>query len=275
MVDFSESKKFGTKAYPVESNETTSLFGRIEPLLTPDLLVSRYLKAQKKFILDKYTQEELKQEINLATNDFELLTNLNVTQIQFRERLPFDRALYKSFVYIKTNHGPILSVDELSIESSNGENIYSIPAAWLETGYMHKRQINIIPILTVFGAAGLTDGQPSNAGLIFIQAIQNFAWLPSFFTVKYTAGLCHEDGKVPIVVNQIIGMMAAIAILSDLQSSFIHTSTSISQDGISQAAGGQGPQTYQSRIEELEQKKERLMQRLRGALSSKYYLSNI
>ena len=48
MSDYSESKKFGTKVYPVEANETSDLLRRTEPVLTVDLLLSRYLKSQEK-----------------------------------------------------------------------------------------------------------------------------------------------------------------------------------------------------------------------------------
>ena len=171
MADFSESKKFGTQIYPVESSVTTNLFGRIEPLITVDQLLSRYLKAQIADVTRDYTPDELKDEINLAVNEFELLSHLTVNPVQYRERIPFDRDLYRSFVYMKTNNGPILSVEEILIESSYGENIYKLPADWIEAGYFHKRQINLIPILSIFGAAGLKDGQASNSGLIFLQAI--------------------------------------------------------------------------------------------------------
>ena len=209
MANYEDSKRFGqnttdpsksrpTNAYPVESVETTNLLGRIEPILTPKLLKGRYLKG----IEHDYKNEELKDEIKRAMNEVELLTNLYLTKTQFKERLPFDKALYRSFVYMKTNNGPILSVEEISIESSNGENIYNRPSTWVEAGYFHKRQVNLVPILSIFGAAGLQDGQASNAGLIFLQAVNNFIWLPSFFSITYTCGVCHKDGYLPQVVNE-------------------------------------------------------------------------
>jgi hypothetical protein len=275
MADFTESKKFGTKTYPVEAFATSDLMRRCEPLLTPDLLLSRYLKSQEKEIRSKYSEEELKQKIELAMNEFELMTGLAVTKIQDMQRIPFDRDLYRAFVYIKTNHGPIQSVEEIQIQSSNGENIYNLPADWIEVGLAHKRQLNLVPILSIFGAAGLQDGKASNAGLIFLQAINNFHWLPAFFTVKYTHGLCDKEGSLPIPVNEAIGMTAAIAILSDLQSGNKYTSTSVGQDGLSQAASSAGPQIYVKRIEDLEAKKAKILAKLKAIFSNKYFLSNI
>lgn len=275
MADYSDSKNFGTKVYPVNAFATSDLIQRAEPLLTPDLLISRFLKSQEKEIRAKYSEEELKDQINLAVNEFEILTGLKVNKVQDKERIPFDRDLYRSFVYMKTKHGPILSVEQIQIQSSNGENIYNLPPDWIEVGLAHQRQLNLIPILSIFGAAGLQDGQASNAGLIFLQAINNFQWLPAFFTVKYTYGLSHEEGKVPIPVNQIIGMIAAIELLSDLQSANKYNSTSVSQDGISQSASSAGPKIYAQRIEDLEKKKEKAIAKLKATFSNKYFLSNI
>ena len=272
MSDYPDSKNFGTKGYPVEALKTTSLFKRCEPPLTPDLLISRYLTN---IDVSKYSNADIEQEIELATNEFELLSDLTVNKVVYKERIPFDRAAYKSFVYFKLNNGPIRSIEEVLIESSNGEEIYSLPAEWIEVGFAHKRQINLIPILTIFGAAGLKDGQASNAGLIFIQAVNNFRWLPAFYTVTYTGGLTNRDGEVPVIVNHIIGMMAAIEILSSLQSNIQYNSTSISQDGISQSASGPGPQTYQARINDLQSRVDRFLKKVRSEFHQKYFLSNI
>ena len=272
MADYSESKKFGTKTYPVESFETSSLLKRCEKLMTPGMLKSRFLKG---IDVTDYLDDELKDQIIMAINDFELMAELSVTRVQDKQRIPFDRDHYKAFVYFKTNHGPIQSIEEVLIESSNGESIYRLPPDWIEMGLAHKRQVNLIPILSIFGAAGLRDGQPSNAGLIFLQAVNNFQWLPAFYSVKYTHGLSNKDGLVPVIVNNIIGAMVAIEILSKKQATFLYNSTSTSQDGISQSASGPGPQTYAKRIEDLETKKEANMKKLKAIFHQKYYMSNI
>lgn len=273
MADYSDPKVFGTNVYPVESVETSNLFGRSESLLTPAKLKSKFLKGVDH--LDDYSNTDLKNEIEYAINEFELESKLFVTKVQMKERIPFDRNLYKKFVYFKTNNGPILSIEDLSVVSSNGEQIYKLPPSWLEMGYAHKRQVNLIPILSIFGATGLVDGQPSNAGLVFLQAINNYQWLPAFWTITYTVGLCHHDGQVPKIINDVIGMTAAIEILNVLQLKYKYTSTSISQDGLSQSASSMGPQTYKIRIDALEAKKAKIMAQIKAKFHQKYYLSNI
>lgn len=275
MADYTKSKSFGTKMYPVQAFATSDLMARAEGLLTPDLLISRYLKSQEKEIRAKYSPAELQDQINLAMNEFETMTGLRITAVQDMERIPFDKDLYKSFVFMKTKHGPIMSIESIDIMSSNGENIYHLPPDWIELGLAHQRQLNLIPILSIFGAAGLQDGRASNAGLIFLQAINNFQWLPAFFTIKYTYGLSNTEGQVPIPVNAIVGMIAAIELLSDLQSANKYNSTSISQDGISQSASSAGPKIYAQRIEDLEKKRDAALNKLKAIFSNKYFLSNI
>ena len=98
MSNYDTSKKFGTKVYPVDANQVSNLLRRCEPLLTPELLKSRYLKGVD---LTNYTEAELKDEIEMAANEFEAFSGVPLFKEQARERVPFDRSLYKSFVFVK------------------------------------------------------------------------------------------------------------------------------------------------------------------------------
>lgn len=272
MADYTNSKSREQKAFKPDALETSNLLKTVEPLLTPELLVSRYLK---KVDLKDYNSDELKDYINRAVNESELLLKMNIFPVQYKERLPFDRALYKSFVFTKVNHGPVTSVDKWTIESSNGETIFSIPNSWVEMGNAHKRIINIVPILSVFGTSGLSDGQPSNAGLIFLNAVSNSNWIPAFFSITYTAGLCGDEGKIPMIVNEIVGMTATINLLSDLQTQYLYNSQSIGQDGISQSSSGPGNQVFLPRIQFLTEKRDNLIERIKGIFYNKIFMSNI
>ncbi len=272
MVDYTVTKSFGTKVYPVEANETTNLFGRCEPIVTPEQLISRHLKG---IDLSDFSNDELKDQIELAINDVELMSNLNIYKVSHKERIPYDRNLYKAFVYTKTNHKPILSVENMAVVSSNGEHIFTLPATWLEMGLAWKGQINLIPILTIFGGTNLSENQASNAGLIFLRAVNNFSFIPAFWTIEYTAGISHTEGQVPKNLNTIIGITAAIEILGIEQTKIKYNSTSISQDGLSQSASGKGPETYQPRIDALEARRTRLLEKTKSRFMNKYFLTNI
>ena len=105
--------------------------------------------------------------------------------------------------------------------------------------------------------------------------LSQFQWLPAFFAIKYTHGLSNQEGVIPIPVNELIGMIAAIEILSDLQSANKYNSTSVSQDGLSQSASSSGPQIYVKRIEDLTIKKDKAMAKLKAIFTNRYFLSNI
>lgn len=272
MADYTESKERNVMAYPVEAKEASSLMTRIESMLTPEILKSRYLHGVN---LDDYTDEELKQEIMLAMNEIEVLSGLTITKVKFSERIPYDSQLYKNFLHVKTNHRPVLSVDSFAVVGSDYQNIYNLPPSWIEMGLAHKGQINLLPILTVFGTSGTIAASAPSGALIFLQSLSNYRWLPAFWTIEYTAGVCSEEGKIPVIINDLIGLTAATEILSAKQNLIRYNSQSLSQDGISQSSSGQGPQTYQPRIEILQAKRDKLLARVRSIYHSKYYMTNI
>lgn len=273
MANYSKSKKLGTKAYPADTKESSNLFRRAEPLLTPEDLISRYLKNIPN--IDTYTSDELKTEIEIAMNEIEVFTGIHLFKTQMKERVPYDHNLYKSFLFMKMNHRPILSVEKISVESTNGQTIYEIPLEWVESGFFHKGQINLLPILSVFGSTGsIVNGVPSGA-LIFLQGLSNFQFVPAFWMVEYTTGVSHKEGEMPVIINDLIGLTTAINLLNSLQSLNIYNSQSLSQDGISQSSSSAGPQIYQKKIEHLEQRRERILAQVKKIFHSKFFMSNI
>lgn len=275
MASYTSSKQYKNSGiYPVEVSETSELFRRTEAMIDPELLVSRYLKGIKG--LD-FTPDEYKDFINRAANVFELESGLTVERVQHIERLPFDKALYASYVYVKTNHWPITSVESFHVTSSNFSNIFTMPADWLETGFMHRGQINLLPILTVFGSSAFDmDNKSGNAGLIFLRAISNYSWLPAFWEIVYTSGLSKSDGTLPLVVNEVIGAMAAIEVLSNMQARILDGSSSINQDGLGQSVSKKnGGNVYQQRILELTEKKDKTFKNLLKVFTHKIFISNI
>lgn len=272
MANYTGSKKYGNKAFPADAKETSNLTRRIEPILTPELLISRYLHG---IDVSSYTQDNLKDEIDLGIQEVEIMTGLYVDKVQMKERIPYDSQLYKNFIHIKTNHRPILSLEYIRVMSTNNQEIYRLPLEWVESGFFHKGQINVLPILSVFGSSStIVNGVPSGA-LIFLQGQTNYPWLPAFWEIEYTTGVCNKEGHVPMLINQLIGANAAINLLGKLQATNIYNSQSLSQDGISQSSSSAGPQIYQTRITQLTEQRDRIMAQIKKVYHTKYYMSNI
>lgn len=276
MADFTNSRKYGTAVYPVHANGTSGLVTRIEPILTASLLRTRYLLGIPKIFPngDVITDDILKDKIYLATNQVELLLNMTVNREPFKFKAPFDRSLYEAFIHVRTEKGPIISVEQLAIVSADGSKLFEIPADWIEAANFSKRLINVIPLLAAYGMNSL-QGSVSNGGIAFLTLMGGLGWVPAYWEVKYTAGMSAKEGQVPTVVNELIGVTAAIDMLSLIAPTNIYNSQSLSQDGISQSSSGMGPNIYRLRIEELERKKEELIRKLKGIFNGKFFIDNI
>jgi hypothetical protein len=112
--------------------------------------------------------------------------------------------------------------------------------------------------------------------MIFLQAINAYHWVPAFWEVSYTTGVCHTDGQMPIIMNELIGIEAAVSILGSLQALVTVGSQSIGQDGISQSSGlKDGGRIYAARMEELMMKKEQIIGKIKSLTHNKYYVSSI
>lgn len=278
MSDFSQSKNYGSAAYPVHCADASGLIRRSEPLLTPEKLLSRYLKGIPLVFPngDEINVEDLKDKIHLAINEAELLLNMTLNRESFKQKVPFDRSLYNAFMHMKTEHGPILTVEHIAITNTDGTSIFEIPADWIETSNFAKRIINVIPLLMSFGSVTNAPVAASgNAGVAFLATLSGLGWIPAYWQIKYTAGLSFKEGNVPVPVNELIGVMAAIDVLSLIAPSNIYNSQSLSQDGISQSSSGPGPKLYELRIAELEVKKDTILKKLKGIFSGKFFIDNI
>jgi len=276
MSNFKQTKNFGTAIYPVHAENTSGLVRRNEPLLTPEQLVSRFLKGiPLKFRNgDRFTPDELKDRINLAMNEVELLLGTVITREQFKDKVPFDYALYKAYIHIMAPMRPIISLEHLAIVSADGNNIFEIPPTWIEASNFSKGLINTIPLLAAYGVNSV-QGAVGNAGIAFLTVIDGLNWVPAYWQINYTAGLSTKEGNVPTPVNELIGTVAAIAILSEIGPLNIWNSQSQTQDGISQSSSGPGPRLYELRIAELEKKKEDLVKKMKAIFSTRYFVGNI
>jgi len=249
---------------------------RCEPFLTPTQLKNRFLLGiPLKFANDDVlTDEILKDRIHLAMNEVELLLNITITREAFQDKLPFDYQLYKAYINLVSEKGPIISIESLAITSADFNNIFTIPPDWIETSNFSKRLVNVIPLLAAYGV-NTVQGAVGNAGIAFLAVMGGLSWVPAYWQINYTAGLSNKEGQVPVPVNELIGVVAALNTLSLIAPSNIYNSQSLSQDGISQSSSGLGPRLYELRISELERKKEELTRKLKAIFFSRIIFGNI
>jgi hypothetical protein len=276
MADYTNSRKGAGSSYPENAIETARQ--QVEPLITVDLLKSRHLfgvplvSAQKDPLTGKsqvMTDDMLADIIEGAVAQAEIELKIDIFPVKRQEKQPFDINLYNAFGYFQLQHRPATSVDKLSVTPSNGLDVYVVPNEWVEGAYLHRGQINIVP-LTVAFVQGTYIPQQSSGGAAFLQILGNRAWIPAWWQVEYTSGF--PDGMVPRIINDYIGTQAAHEILSMLALTYARANShSLGIDGLSQSVSTPGPQIFKVRMDELEEKRKRLEKKIKAIFGFKIF----
>jgi hypothetical protein len=282
MADYSKSSKDTRSTFP-ENAVDAQEWSRVEPLLTPEQLTRRFLwgvpllSATMNPITRKYDQleaEDLQDMIQRAVAQIEMDSKIDIFPVQRLEKKPFDRNEVQDGGYMRANYRPILSVDSLTIAPGNSPDILTIPPEWIAKDGFARGEIRIVPTLNSVVAGGYIPADGSvGQGSTFIAIMGAKAWLPSFWNLTYTTGFA--DGRLPKVLNELIGCYAAIDALSLLATTNRNNSQSIGMDGGSQSVSNGGPQIYDGRIKVLEDKRIKLLNKFRAMFGNKFAIGNI
>jgi hypothetical protein len=243
MANYSKSKKNAVSTYPIKAVDASS-FTRVEPLITPELFVSRFMwgiPLVSPLTKQAMTPEQIKDFIQQAANSLEVDVQLDIYPVQRVHRLPFQRDLYQEYIYTEIPNKPILSVDNLSIVTSDNATVYTVPSEWIDTANFIDGKINVVPMSPAIG--GTSSFSPS-AGGGFLVLIGLSDWLPAYWQVTCTTGFNMKTG-IPMVINRLVGLKTAIMIFNTLIPQFQYSSYSLGLDGISQSQTTQAPQLYQ------------------------------
>ena len=166
---------------------------------------------------------------------------------------------------------PVQSLDKLAVTASNGSDLYLVPPDWVETAYIHTGQINIIPMTIAFQYGGFfVPSNSPNGGSAFLAILGQNPWIPAYWQVTYTTGF--PEGRLPQMVNELVGVISAIEALGLLATTNARNSShSIGVDGLSQSISTPGPQIYDARITLLTDKKDRLVRKLRSIFGTNLF----
>jgi hypothetical protein len=270
MADYTNHKDGIGAVYPI--NATEDSWGHLEPLLSPDMLKARHLFGIPlvSYMKDPITQQRqvmtdpiLKDLIDRAVGMAELELRMDIMPRQYSKKLPFDRMAYAALGYMMLPDHPVSSLDKLAVTASDGSDLYLVPPTWVETANIHTGQINIIPMTIAFQYGGfMVPGNSPNGGSAFLAILGQNPWIPSYWQVTYTVGF--PEGRLPQMVNELVGVCAAIEALGLLATTNARNSShSIGVDGLSQSISTPGPQIYDTRIALLTDQKDRLIRKLR------------
>ena len=280
--DYRHSKSGLGEVFP-DNQIATDGWNANEPLITPEQLRKTHLFGLPlvSAIPDPVTQQvsvmedtDLREYIMEAVSLAELECQFAILPRQILEKRAFDKSEYDAFGYMLLRHRPITSIQSLTVTPSNEQSVYEIPLTWCDTGYLHQGQLNLIP-LTIALKSGTTVGLTSTAGgAMFLSIFGNRPWIPAMFEIRYTIGF--HDGKLPKVVNQLIGVIAAMEVLSLLATTYSRsTSSSLSFDGISQSISTPGPELFVQRLKELALKRQWLIRKLQRNFGLGIIIDNV
>ncbi len=76
-------------------------------------------------------------------------------------------------------------------------------------------------------------------------------------------------------INELIGMRAAMDILSSLAPTYSKTSYSLGLDGMSQSQSGPGNQLYKLRLDELKEQYDKMTKKIKAMYGTKLAVSQI
>jgi hypothetical protein len=189
------------------------------------------------------------------------------------ERHPYDQKAMDSFGYMVVRHRPVQSIEKLSITSSDNVHIWDVPLAWVDTGYLHQGQIQMMPF-----AVGTQSGgtipiiSPTGQGLL--PSLFRFNWVPGLWNVSYTTGF--RNGSIPKIVNHLIGVVAAMETLSMLATTYARSqSSSLGIDGLSQSISTPGPQLFDTRLGVLAEKRKWLIRKIQRTCGLGFWSDNV
>lgn len=266
-----------------QATDASASFTRVEPLITPEQLRDRFLTGIPLYaampdpvtkIRYQITDTKLKEEfIPGALADVEMDTRIHLAPKEISARLPFDLNEYKQMGYFKLKDAPVTEIIELFVSDSTLNPIFFIPTTWIEAGGLQKGQVNIIPLQPAFVGGGIVGSADSAGGAAFIALMGARSWIARWWLIQYRAGF--KEGRVPRVVNDVIGCRAAIDVLERLQATNRLTSYGLGIDGTSQNISNPGPQVYKEAIDGLEKKYKRLVGKMKVLFGRRIFSDNV
>lgn len=289
-TDLSKAKKLTGSVFPEGAIDAEGAFARVEPLISPKLLKSRFmggLPMSYPITGEKIGVTDLKDAIQRAINIAETETGLNFQPVLRRLRLPFDPNLYHKNMWFEVPYKPIQKIhriaicsasykdtDEASKQYPSGAEIYSVPLDWVDTSYAAHGKIHVNPINPAFTAVGTATAAGSSGATILTFIGQQF-FVPAFWNIEVVTGFCTENGNVPVFINEVVGARAAMLILDNLIPAYRIASQSMGIDGLSQSVNDLGYQMLTTKRDKLEAQYKEYVKLLKVRTGSTFFASNV
>lgn len=203
-------------------------FLRCEPIISVGQMKTRYLFGAdlSSATGEQMSEETLQHAINSAISYMEHKLDIIIAPTQFLERYDYRQQDYVNFNFLQLKKRPVSKLVELKAKFPTNRELVAYPEEWYvlekESG-----QIQLSPVEGSFSGLIVTHG---GAYVPLIYGARSY-W-PHLFEVNYIAGF--EADKVPVIINEMIGLQAAIRIFEILGDMIIEPGISaetVSLDG--------------------------------------------
>ena len=281
-------KKIPGDVYPTHSINPQNSWPELEPIITPEKVQQLHLfgiplvsamRDPNTGLNQVMPSTQIQEHIDYVIGEIELQTGMTLMSREFDKPVAFDPQEYKSYGFLQLPYRPISSLKEVSIKIANDIKLWTVPLTWISTSNLIYGQLNIlttgiIGVVTDNGNQQVVPDAAANQLLFQALFSGDSYWIPEFWRVKGVAGF--PDGKMPKVINDLIGTMVAIEILGLLAPTYAQAnSQSISVGGLSESISSMGPERFNARIKMLEDKKEKLIKKLRSIYQLSYFSTNV
>jgi hypothetical protein len=275
----------GTQGKQYMENGTATPWGRLEPLLTPDLLKSRYLKGIPMQLKIKDVDGK---PFKITDDGAEGLHRAGGRRGRERDRPGADadavhgeaavpEAGLRELRLLPAPEAPHRLHRGAERDPRRRLDVFVFPTEWLETANLIHGQLNIIPLAFqgMQGGTGVIGGVNAGSGTaVFFNSLWNRPWVAAMFGITYTAGF--TNGLMPKYVNNLIGCVVAMRVLSMIAAAYAGvTSTSLGIDGLSQGMGSPGPTRYKQRMDELTAERALIVKKLKKTFGTKFVVGTV
>jgi hypothetical protein len=266
------------------ATDAAAAFKRVEPLITVEQLKERYLFGIPLVaampdpitkVRQRMTDAMLADSIDRAcsTAEAEVGSGFHITPVEVTRRVPFDRAEYRSLGFFRLPEAPILRVLGLDVKTADGTAVYRVPLNWCDPGQFKKGQINLIPLTAAFLGTGGSMTPTADGGAAWLSILGQGGWVASYWEARVICGI--DQGHMPLFINELIGLIAAIDLLSKLAATYRISSYSTGLDAASQSVSGPGPALYDAAIERMEKEKAVKLNKVKALFYKKIFCDNV
>lgn len=235
---------------------------RVEPLMTTTMLKQRFLLGVDLTLDDgsSYPDDLFEYSIRSACSILEHELDIFITPITKEENSDYYSANYSSWNYVQLDSYPIIGVTKWEVTFPGDNVLFEYPKSWIR---IEKDK----GLLQIFPSLGEVPQWMTNLGFMpwLLVGHQN---IPHYYRITYEAGF--ETDKIPIIINEAIGLIAAalpLDIAGDLLVGAGIANSSISIDSLSQSIGTTSSATnagYGAKIISFNKRLKSIMTTLRG-----------